>query len=112
MKVRMGSIAVLLFAIVAFAPSASACEKCKTDMWGVTRCDSGHASGHQSCYGGSGVACTLSGGSCPSGGDPNDPLHPDPLMSEPCLACEGDAPTQGFVLRPEPTASNLSAALD
>jgi len=113
MKLRVGSIALLLIAIIGLASSASACEKCPSDYWGVKRCSSGHLSGSQSCYGGSGTACTLEG-ACGSGGggfDDPGPFYPDYYSAvKPCLTCVGDGPAQGFVLRSEAPRPEAAAA--
>ncbi len=112
MRLRIGSIAVLLIAIVAFASSAAACEKCVSagyNNW--VKCESGHASGSQSCSGGFGVSCSLTGSCGTSGGGGKNPPVPEPAFSpvEPCLACVEDKPTQGFMLRGESILSSASS---
>lgn len=100
MRVRIGMIAVLLLVAVGFVSSAMACEKCPADEWGVKRCSSGYASGSQSCYGGSGTACTLDGTCGTGGGGGGGEIeNPDYLVAQPCLTCTGSEPVQGFVLQ-------------
>lgn len=102
MKVRIGVIALVLVALVGFTSPASACEKCVSAGYnGWVQCSSGHASGSQSCYGGFGRPCTLDGSCGSGGGGVGDPLHPEAVMSEPCLTCGGEKPTQGFMLLSE-----------
>jgi hypothetical protein len=102
MKVRIGVLAVVLVAVIGFASTASACERCVSAGYnGWTKCESGHASGKQSCYGGFGTACTTSGTCGSGGGGVDEPLVLEPL-SAPCVTCSGDQPAQGFVLRTEP----------
>jgi len=101
MRVRIGLIAVLLLVAVGLVSSASACEKCPADEWGVKRCSSGYTSGSQSCYGGSGTACTLDG-TCGTagGGGGGEVENPDYVVAvQPCLTCSGSEPIQGFVLQ-------------
>ena len=110
MRMRMGSVVVLMIAIIGLASSATACETCPADSFGVKRCSSGHASGSQSCSGGSGVPCNLVG-SCGTGGGPGGGVqHPESSPIRPCLICVGDAPDQGFVLRQAVAQSTDSAA--
>src|SRR5688500_8319789 len=87
-------------AIIGFASSADACEKCPKDQWGVYRCDSGHSSGWQACWGGGSSTCTKID-TCGSGGGGLEPEYPDAVA--PCLNCDQDMPSQGFVLRSEVT---------
>ncbi len=111
MRVRIGVIVVLLFVVVGFVSSASACEKCidaSTPGW--KQCSSGYASGYQSCYGGYGNPCSL-GPACSSGGGIDDDVFsPDYLVSvKPCLTCTGGEPDQGFVLKREAAPSKALA---
>ena len=102
MRVRIGVVAVLLFAVAGFSSSALACEKC-TLMYDslVKMCSSGNASGSQWCYGGFGTPCST-GGSCGGGGGGlgDEVESPDYVVSsKPCLTCTGAEPDQGFVLQ-------------
>jgi len=113
MKIRVGMIAVLVVAVMGFASSAAACEKCVSSGYnGWVQCSSGHASGHQSCYGGFGTSCTLTG-SCGSGGggggwdDCTEYCWYEQWAKDPGpIGSIGDreTPTQGFVLRADRSA--------
>lgn len=92
---RIGMMTVVLIAIVGFAWPAWACEQCPADSWGVKRCSSGHASGSQSCYGGSGIPCQLSG-SCGTGTGPGGGPKQKDLFRQ---VNSDESPSQGFVLR-------------
>ena len=100
MRVRIGVLAVVLVAVLGFASTASACERCVSAGYnGWTMCSSGYSTGKQSCYGGFGAACTTSG-ECGTGSGPggHGPLIPD---TGACLTCSNDEPTEGFALRTE-----------
>ena len=111
MRAKIGMIAVLLFVVVGFTSSASACEKCTyMDSSLVKMCFSGVTNGVQWCYGGFGTDCTT-GGVCGSGGGGlgDDPLSPDFAVAvQPCLTCTGDEPAQGFVLQREARSEALA----
>jgi hypothetical protein len=105
MKVRIGRIVIVLVALVAFASSAAACEKCIDAGYnGWKQCSSGYASGSQYCYGGFGTACTT-GGTCGAGGGgggfDEGPFYPDYYV----VTTGGDTPSQGFALRTKAGAS-------
>lgn len=110
MKLRIGSIAGLVIAILGLASTASACEKCVSagsNNW--VKCESGHTSGYQSCWGGFGDPCTLVDACGTSGGGgPLPILEPASRPAIPCLTCVEDKPTQGFELRAELTAAERS----
>ena len=111
MRVRIGVIAVLLFVVVGFVSSASACEKCidaSTPGW--KQCSSGYSSGFQSCSGGFGLQCAL-GPACGSGGGIDDDVFsPDYLVTiKPCLTCTSAEPDQGFVLQSDKAPSEALA---
>jgi hypothetical protein len=102
MRVRIGVIAVLLFVVVGFVSSASACEKCIDSGYnGWKMCSSGYANGLAWCSGGFGVGCANQSTCGPSGGGIGDEVFsPDYLVSvRPCLTCTGAEPDQGFVLQ-------------
>ena len=90
---------LLILVVLAFATTASACEKC-VSWGGQTTCWSGYAKGAQSCYGGWGAECVAEG-QCPSeppfeGG--SAPLMPaDRVCADGVLGCRDAAPA-GFAL--------------
>ncbi len=89
-------LSLLFLALMAFASSASACERCKrwADDW---MCYSGELTGWQWCYGGFGEPCT-GGGWCDSGFAAPSPLTSgEQVCADGVLGCHDAAPA-GFVL--------------
>lgn len=96
MRVKIGSIAFLVAAIIAIAGPATACEDCVPAGYnGWLKCESGLDSGYDWCYGGFGEPCSR-GGSCGGGGDINEPLKDYSVID-----VGQDEPSHGFQLRTE-----------
>jgi hypothetical protein len=106
-KLRIGSLFVFLV-LIGFGPIAEACEICVPAGYnGWDMCSSGWRTGDQSCYGGFGVPCRMSGISCYDPGGRR--REPEQNYSIDCPTCIEAEPDQGFVLRTDAGYSEPSA---